>query len=115
MSMTAGKKLGQPHLMALMWMDRGRRYFISTCSNTVPGSPIVRSRWRPLESGNGAERRVPVVQQPQVVECYYSTCGAIDRYNRCRQDDINIEKKFKVKEWSMRVTSSLLAICVVDA
>jgi len=32
-----------------------------------------------------------------------------------RQSDLNLEKKFQVKEWSTRVNTSLLAICIVDA
>ena len=36
-------------------------------------------------------------------------------HNRCLQDDLNLEKKFEVKEWSLRVNTSLLAICIVDA
>eukprot|EP00122_Pirum_gemmata_P021249 Pgem_evm1s19808 len=34
----------------------------------------------------------------------------VDRHNRRRQDTLDIEKNLEVKEWKMRVISSLLAI-----
>lgn len=39
----------------------------------------------------------------------------IDRHNRCRQDDLKVEKKIEVKEFSFRFSSSLLAIVIVGA
>ena len=39
----------------------------------------------------------------------------INRHNRCRQDDLKLEKKFRVKEWSQRVNTSLFAMYVVDS
>ena len=52
--------------------------------------------------------------QPQVVERYYGTCAQIDRYNSCRQDGLNLEKKLETKDWSFRVNMTLLGICIVD-
>jgi len=99
--------------MAVMWMDRDRRYFISTTGTTNLGTPIYRERWR---TANGVSEKVEMeIQIPDVCETYYDTCSRIDRHNRCRQDDLKLEKKLEVKDWSMRVNSSLLAICVVDA
>ncbi|KAG7343000.1 transposase IS4 [Nitzschia inconspicua] len=37
---------GNPDMMAFVWVDRERRYFISTCSSLVEGDPHVRNRWR---------------------------------------------------------------------
>ena len=47
---------------------------------------------------------------PSVCEQYYETCSQIDRHNRSRQDELGLEKRFEVKEWFMRVNTSLLAI-----
>ena len=86
---------------------------MSTVSTTRPGKPWERIRWRKI---GGETRRVSLmVQLPEVAELYYSVCSRIDRHNRCRQDDLNLEKKFQVKEWSARVNTTLLAICVVDS
>jgi len=54
------------------------------------------------------------IQIPDVYKTYYDTFSRIDRQNRCRQDDWYL-KKFEVKDWSMRVNTSLLVVCVVDA
>ena len=39
----------------------------------------------------------------------------IDRHNRIRQDSLALEKSFQVKEWSLRVNSTLLGMCITDA
>ena len=102
-----------PSMMAVLWLDRERRYFISTTSTVLDGLPYERIRWRQTE--NGPQRLEPNVPQPEVVEKYYAACAQIDRHNRCRQDDLNLEKKLEAKDWSFRVNTSLLGICVVDS
>ena len=107
------KSPGGPDLMALVWTDRDRRYFISSTGTTNPGNPIYRERWR---TNNGVTRQQQMsINIPEVCEQYYETCSQIDRHNRCRRDDLGLEKKFEVKDWSMRVNTSLLAICIVDS
>jgi len=59
---------GVMDLMAVLWVDRQRRYFISSTSSTLPGAPYERVRWR--QEGDRAERVVLTIAQPQVVETY---------------------------------------------
>ena len=40
------KPIAGPHLMAVMWVDRDRRYFISSVRTTNGRTPIYRERWR---------------------------------------------------------------------
>jgi hypothetical protein len=55
------------------------------------------------------------IQQPNMIaEIYYTTCAAIDKPNRLRQDDLRIEKKVETNDWSMRVNLSILSMIVVD-
>ncbi len=42
---------GSPLMMAVMWMDRDRRYFISTTSRTWKRKPCNRLRWCQLDGG----------------------------------------------------------------
>jgi len=104
--------------VAYVWMDRERRYFISTASSLAPGADYVRTRWRQVDDTPNADpERVEMnIPQPKASELYYSACGQIDRHNRCRQDDLNmIEKKLGTLRWDMRVNLSLLSMCIVDA
>ncbi len=57
---------GCVRLMALVWVDRDRRYFISSFSRSTDVEPIQRIRWRqtPLR----AERISLAVPQPKVAE-----------------------------------------------
>lgn len=36
-------------LMAVLWMDRECRYFLSNCHTTDEGTPIRRDRWRNID------------------------------------------------------------------
>jgi hypothetical protein len=46
---------------------------------------------------------------------YYSTRAQIDRHNRCRQDDLMLERKIGTQHWSFRINCSLLGMIIVDA
>jgi len=70
-------------------------------------------RWRQV--GDHAERLVPTVPQPLVVETYYKFCAQIDRHNCCRKDNLRLEYKLVSHYWSMLVNLSLSVMCVVDA
>ena len=54
------------------------------------------------------------VRQPKASELYYSACAMVDRHNRCRQDDLDLEKKLGTQDWSKRFNMSLLGICIAD-
>ena len=107
-----GKKM-----LALVWVDRERRYFLSNCSNITPGTPYSRIRWRQQEDVelNIEPDRVEVtIAQPKVCETYYRICPKIDQNNRSRQANLKLERKLHTKDWSMRLNLSILAIIMVD-
>ena len=60
-------------LMALMWVDRERRYFVSSTSTSLPGSAYDRVRWRQM--GEDAELVALKVKLPQVAQAYYQCCA----------------------------------------
>ena len=87
------KSNGVPTMMAYVWMDHDRRYFISTASSLQDGKVYSRIRWRqpdlPEEEFGGvnnaeAERQELTVSQPKCSEIYYNTCAEIDQNNRHR-------------------------------
>jgi hypothetical protein len=59
------------------------------------------------------ERVELTIPEPEACVIYYDTCAAIDRHNRCRQDDLMLERKMKTHDWSNRVTMSVLGMCIV--
>ena len=65
---------------------------------------------------DGTAKKVATsIDIPEVADAYFSAASKVDQHNRCRQDDLDIEKAFEVKEWSMRVNSTLIGICAADA
>ena len=104
-------------MMAMVWADRDRRYFISTCSSSSPGTMILRHRWRQRDltpNANPVKEQVRI-PQTQAGELFYSGCQAIDKHNRVRQEQLNLEKKVQTMSWSNRANHSLLGMCFVDA
>lgn len=104
----------RPDLMAFVWMDRDRRYFITNCLSLAEGRPHVRWRWRQLEADEDAERVELTVPTPKVCEVYYNTCAAIDQNNRHRQDTLKLEKKIETTNWATRLGTTILGIILVD-
>lgn len=107
---------GTPDMLAFVWMDKNRRYFIATSSSLQVGVPYVRDRWRQVDQTPNAmaERVELTVPQPKACEIYYSGCGKIDQHNRHRQGSLNLEKKLQVKDWAKRVNTSIFGMIVVD-
>jgi hypothetical protein len=105
-------------LLAFAWVDQGRRYFIATGSSMKAGPPMQRRRYRQVnqEDPNAAAELVHLtIAQPEACEVYYNACSMIDRHNRCRQDDLDLEKKIQTQDWARRFNMSLFGMCVVDA
>ena len=107
---------GHPEMIAFVWMDQDRQYFISNASSLLLGDPYVRKWWRQVNPEENAEpEQVELtIPQPKAAQIYYSTCGKIDNHNQCRQDTLNLEKKLKTHSWHMRVNLSILAMVIVD-
>lgn len=114
--LTADEATGT-QLMAFMWIDRDRRYFISTCSSLEEGSRILRTRWSQVDKTHNADpvRLEKEVAQPRAAETYYTGCGKIDQHNRHRQDTLQLEKKLQTNDWSKRVNLTIFSMIVIDA
>ena len=102
-----------PDVMAVVWIDRKSRYFIANTSISLNGKPYSRTRWR--QSDAGASKQTFTIEQPEVAENYYSCCASIDQHIRCRQDDFMLERKLRIQDWSFRVNTTVLGICIVGA
>ena len=105
-----------PELLAFTWLDRDRRYFISSCSSLQEGQPLVRERWRQLVTDltTPPEKVQLTIPQTACSDIYFAACGKIDQHNRDRQSTLCMERKFKTHDWSMRVNMSIVAMCIVD-
>jgi hypothetical protein len=104
---------GDVSVMALVWVDRERRYFIASASSAIAGTPYDRIRWRQTE--DGPRRKLLTVEHPKVAEISYSACARIDQHNNCRQDDLGLGRSFQTHDWSVRVNFTFLGIIVVDS
>ena len=104
-------------MLAFVWMDRNRRYFIASASRLAEGAPNVRNRWRQLEDDEEDEdptRVTLTVPQPRAAEVYYNVCAKVDQLYRSQQAFLNVEKMLVTTDWSLRVNFSILSIIIVD-
>ena len=104
-------------LLSFVWVDRDRRYFISTCSSLAEGTQILRTRWTQADKGVNAEpeRQNRTVDQPKAAETFYKAAGKIDQHNRHRQDSLRLERKLQTIDWSKRVNVTIFGMIVIDA
>ena len=56
-----------------------------------------------------------VLKMPMAIEAYYSASGAINRHTKQRQDDLDIERNIRTKDWWKRVNKSIFGMILVDA
>ena len=119
---------GNVDMIAVVWADRERRYFICKNGSLRPGTAIERSRWRQFEPNAEELEHVPpslrvgnaarvdiTTAQPELVELYYSFCALVDQHNRSRQANLKLETKLHTKDWATRLNLSVTGICTVDA
>jgi Transposase IS4 len=104
-------------LLAIVWADRERRFFVSSCCSSAPGRVIERRRWRQRDTTPNANPELETIRlpQPEAVQVYYDGCGRIDEHNCHRQDSLNLEKKVQTMHWAHRANHSIFGMCVVDA
>ena len=108
---------GSNSLLASVWMDRDWCHFILTTSSLANEVPYTRERWRQVDTTTPdapTERVELTIPQPKAAEIYYSMCASIDQHNHDQQDDLMLERKLGTHEWSKRLNSSLLAMCIID-
>jgi hypothetical protein len=69
--------------------------------------------WR--QSPQGVPRASLEGPQPKGADMYYSSYDLIDQRNRCRQHDLQLERKFVTAIWSMRLNVTIIGIIIVDS
>ena len=108
---------GATDMLAFVWVDRERRYFVCNGAGLEGAPPIYRSRWRQVDETPDADSETVQleIEQPAACNVYYSVCGKIDQVNRQRQDDLEIERLLRTHNWAIRVNMSIFGIAVVDA
>ena len=73
------------------WIYCRRRHFVSSTGIMLPGAKIYGDCWLRIEGIS--QRTVTETQIPKIDETYYAAASIIDRQNRCRQQDSQLEKK----------------------
>jgi hypothetical protein len=107
-------------LMAIVWNEPGkenkpRKLFISSWGTSLAAAPILRLRYNKIAETGIMEpyyREIPIVN---VTRAYFDNAGAVDHFNRTRQDGIRIERNVEFKQWDKRVLSSFFGFVGANA
>ena len=78
-------------MVASVWADRNRKYFISTCGSTTDAAPIERVRWH--QTPYGTERQTRVIPIHRLGAEYFAYRDIVDQHNRSHQDTLNLWRK----------------------
>ena len=103
-------------LLAVLWVDQQRRYFIGNTEGVINGEPQYRKRWRQAEDDPFAEatKKEIEIPQPKLVETYNSITRKIDHHNKKKQNDLELERYVRTHQWWKRVCLSIFGMIVVD-
>jgi hypothetical protein len=104
---------GEHDLLASVWVD-------PHCIHLIHGSraPMQRQRYRQMnheDPNTDAELIHLESAQPTACEVCYNACGMIDRHNRYRRDNLDLENKIQMQDWANRFSMLPFGIYVVAA
>ena len=88
---------GKSKLLRFVWMDRERRYFISSASSQQEGTPYTRKRRRQVNEEENLETDSVdmIIPQPTTAKIYYDVCKKIYQHNCHRQETLKLEVKLQ--------------------
>jgi hypothetical protein len=117
---TATAEVDGEKLIAHAWNEPGkgkkpRKSLISTCGTTLSVDPVKRIRWEKDPETGDMFAYTKTIPQTAIGFQYFRFAGAINRFNRNRQDGFRLERNIEVKEWSKRMLMSLLGFVGTNA
>ena len=104
--------------VAIMWLDKNRQFFVWNAEPGTAEDLLYSVRWSQVseQSDNPyLELEDNILSMPVRIDAYYSASGATNRNNKQHQDDINIERNIRTKDWQKRVNTSIFGMILVDA
>ena len=86
--------------------------FVGNSEPATDEEPLYFVMWHQLaeQSDNLEPELVEILKMPMIIEAYCSTYGAINRHNKHRQDDIEIDRKLRKKDSWKRVNTSIFGM-----
>jgi hypothetical protein len=107
-------------LMAIGWNEpakkgKQKKTIIGTCCTTLAATPIERTRLKKNEQTGEMEAYFRYIPICEAAKMYFDHAGAIDHFNRVRQDGVRIERNLEFKSWDKRVITSLFGFVAANA
>lgn len=104
-------------IWALGWYDVKAKFLVSSCGTTLPGNPSIRPRTRvAVENGDFVTVSYDKhVQRPKMVEDFFRAFSNIDVHDHYRQGSLEMERQWVTRNWTHRIFTTVLGVCIVDA
>ena len=111
------EETGKTELVAISWVDRNRRFFVTTTCGIGEGEEVFRKRLRQLDKSGRAPPDTVIIEvaQPKAIATYYKGAGTIDRHNRIRANELRMDRNLATRHWDKRFNLGVLGIICVDA
>ena len=111
------KETGEMELFAISWVDRNRRFFVTTTCGIREGGGVFRKRLRQLDKSGRAPPDTVIIEvaQPKAIATYYKGARTIDRHNRIHADELRMDRNLATRHWDKRFNLGVLGIICVDA
>ena len=109
------EETGETELVAISWVDRNRRFFVTMTCRIGEEEDVFHKRLRQLDkSGRAPPDKVIIeVAQPKAIATYYKGAGTIDRHNRIRADKLRMDRNLATRHWDKRFNLGVLGIILV--
>ena len=111
------KETDKTELIAISWVDRNQRFFVTTTCGIGEGKGVFRKRLRQLDKSGRAPPDKVIIEaaQPKAIATYYKGAGIIDRHNRIRADELRMDRNLATRHWDKRFNLGVLRIICIDA
>ncbi len=93
------KETGETELVAISWVHRNRRFFMTTTCGIREGEDVFRKRLGQMDKSGRAPPDTVIIEvaQPKAIATYYKGAGTIDWHNRIRADELRMDRNLATK------------------
>lgn len=108
---------GEPPFYALSWFDRKAKHIITNVGTTNDAEPSRRKRHKVVNKRGIHVTKVweKVVSRPDMIKLFFDHFSDIDVHDHRRQGSLAFEREWYTHSWYVRIFSTVLGVCVVDA
>jgi len=102
------EETGETELVAISWVERNRRFSVTTTCGIGEGEDVFRKRLCQQDKSGCAppDKVIIEVAQLKAITTYYKGASTIDRHNRIRAGELRMDRNLTTKHWDKTTSES---------